>query len=535
MPKKRNTETDISQVQVKLKPIFGIAPGTYLTFIYTLILLGVLFLLLIFPGLKHRGTYVSIQSFPPAAVVTVDGDYAGSTPCTVLVPPGLHTLRLEKPFFRSRDIEETFGGRVFGTLFVKPRRQITADMEVQDIAALLDFALRDFAANPHIPEILTHTVQAGYDTPGPGSRQPYYEFLDNAKFFITNSLQLSRLISAAASLAAGGGVLTPGGLIELATAWTIQLDRFDSTTFWLLLSLPENISRTLTGSEWFERYLSRYQAVAGQAVPASPRAGASLTVRGLRFLPVPAGRMLQGEADSDVLTPLLAHPVDLPGFYMAETEVTNSLYQQFVEAEPRWRKSNLNALLTEGVVSESYLSGWEDDRYPAGEAALPVVQISYYAAEAFCDWLTASGALPPGTAAQLPYESEWEYAARGGLSALPYPAGRDPGVSVFYSEDASGPQDVGASEANGYGLKDMSGNVWEWCADWFSPVRYFFTSWNAAENRPGAGGPSAGFERVVRGGSWANRAELVKIHTRASQPGAWCTPYLGFRPVLVRP
>jgi len=535
MRKKRNDETDISQVQVKLQPIFGIAPGTYLTFLYTLIVLGALFLLLIFPGLKHRGTYVSIQSFPPDAAVTVDGDYAGSTPCTVLVPPGLHALRLEKPFFRSREIEETFGGRVFGTLFVKPRRQIAADMEVEDSTALLDFALRDFAANPHIPEILTHTIQAGYDASSPAERREYYEFLDNAKYFITNPPQLSSLLSASANLAAGGGVLTPGAFVELASAWTAQLKRGDSLPFWLLLSLPENLSRTLTSSGWFEEYLSRYRAVTMQKITTSRQTGASPAVRGLRFVPIPAGTMLQGEPDSDFLTPLLAHPVELPGFYMAETEVTNRLYQDFVDANPRWRKSNLDALLSEGVVAESYLSGWEDDRYPAEEADLPVVQVSFHAAEAFCSWLTASGALPPGTYVRLPYESEWEYAARGGLSALPYPTGRDPGSAVFHSEGASGPLAVGASEANGYGLRDMSGNVWEWCADWYSPVRYLFTSWIAAENRPGAGGPSAGFERAVRGGSWANRSELVKIHTRASQPGDWCTPYLGFRPVLVRP
>jgi iron(II)-dependent oxidoreductase len=536
MRKTKKVESDITDVQVRLKPVFGIPPGTYLTVLYALIVLAVLFLLLFYPGIRRRGTYVSVQSFPPAAVVQVDGVYAGATPCTVLVAPGAHTLRLEKPFFRTREFSDDFGGRVFGTLFVKPRRQLSFDLDVQDPDALLEFALTDFAANPHIPEIITDTVQAGFQAAGPAERAIYYDYLDNVKYFVTNKLQFSRLLAASTRLAAGGKLLTPGALIELAGTWTDLLERYDNLLFWLLLSLPEETSREVTRSAWFEQYLARYRQAGGEEGPPAPVRGTPVDVGGLRFRPVPGGVLQQGVTDADTLTPLLAHGVTIPAFYLAETEVSNRLYQRFLAASPRWRKSNLESLLAEGLVGESYLADWEEDSYPAGEADLPVVQVSFFAAEAFCRWLASSSTgLPSGYTVRIPYESEWEYAARGGLAALPYPTGSAPGSARFLEEGVEGPLNVGASEPNGYGLKDMSGNVWEWCADWYSPVRYFFTSWDAGRNLPGSGGPPAGFERVVRGGSWANRADLVKLYTRASQPGDWCTPYLGFRPLLIRP
>jgi formylglycine-generating enzyme required for sulfatase activity len=534
MPKAKKAEPDITEVQVRLTPVLGIAPGIYLTVLYSLAVLVLLFLLLFYPGLKRRGTYVTVDSFPPAAAVSVDGAYAGATPCTVLVPPGTHTLGIEKPFFRSRELESTFGGRIFATLFVKPREHIAVDLELRDAAALLDYALGDFSANPHIPEILTDTVQAGYAANLAG-RASYYDFLDNAKYFITNTPQLARLVAASARLSAGGKVLTPGALLELTGTWVRLLERCDNLPFWLLLVLPEETARRITRTAWFEGYADGYRRSLSGAASASPGRGAALEIRGLRFLAVPPGRLLQGLIEDDTVTPLLAHPVALAGFYMAETEVSNRLYQAFLDANPRWRKSNLEALRAEGLAGESYLDGWENDRHPAGEADLPVVNVSFFAALAFCDWLSASPGLPAGAAVRLPYESEWEYAARGGLADLPYPTGSDAGSAWFLREGVTGPRAVGGSDRNGYGLEDMSGNVWEWCADRFAPMRYFFTSWNAEENRPNPGSPPAGSERVVRGGSWANRADLVKLSTRGSQPGDWCTPYLGFRPVLVRP
>jgi formylglycine-generating enzyme required for sulfatase activity len=223
-------------------------------------------------------------------------------------------------------------------------------------------------------------------------------------------------------------------------------------------------------------------------------------------------------------------------FLASETEVSNRQYARFLAENPDWRKQNSAALLQQGRVDDAYLADWTEQGYPAGADELPVTGVSFFAAQAFCRWLT--GRLPASLAgyeARLPNEAEWEWAARGGLVGGLYPLGDKPQADVFFEPGITGPRSVGASAPNGYGLRDTSGNVWEWCSDWFSPVAYLFSSLDPAHNSADRSAEIPfGAEKVVRGGSWANEKELVRLYTRASQPPSWCTPYLGFRVVLAR-
>jgi formylglycine-generating enzyme required for sulfatase activity len=118
---------------------------------------------------------------------------------------------------------------------------------------------------------------------------------------------------------------------------------------------------------------------------------------------------------------------------------------------------------------------------------------------------------------------------------MPYPLGEKPGASVFFTKGATGPARAGSSEPNGYGLRDMVGNVWEWCSDSFAPAAYLLTSLDPMENAKLAGALPPSVDHVVRGGSWNNARDQVKVFTRGSQPADWCTPYLGFRVALARP
>ena len=189
-----------------------------------------------------------------------------------------------------------------------------------------------------------------------------------------------------------------------------------------------------------------------------------------------------------------------------------------------------------GLVAEDYLADWADGRPPVGREDEPVVYLSAHAAEAFAAWF--SGQLPPAPGggrwlARLPFEPEWEYAARGGLEGQPYPRGSGPPAGHLEAP-AAGLLPAGQSPPNGYGLRDMLGSVWEWTADWYSPTRYLldrdFTTDYQTNVRF-----MIGTRRVVRGGSFTSDPRVVKVHTRGSQPAAWCTPVLGFRLVLVEP
>jgi len=545
MPKERpgppvsKSQKDVNdeiRVEVRLKAFLGMRPGVYLTVLYALIVLAALFFLLFYKGLRDQGTYLRVTTLPAGAAVTIDGQYAGSSPCEVLVKKGQRRVAATRPFFQPAVLEGSFRGRVFGTLFVRPRRDWSPRLSVMDSRGLTAAALQDFASNPHIPEILSQTAAAAYSSE---STEGLSTFIDKSKYFVTSSLQLKYFLTAAATVESHGGVLSPESLIALLQDFAALNERFENLPFWLALVLPESASRSLQSSAWYQDFVRKYLADLQQQETrlrsqAASATGPALRVEGLAFRPIPAGILLAGSLDDKTSAAHLPHPVPLSAFLASETEVPNRLYGQFIKSNPEWRKQSLEA---KGLVDDAYLSGWTDEGHPAGEGELPVTSVSYFAAQAFCRWLTSR--LPStlaGYEARLPNEVEWEWAARGGLVGNPYPLGAKPLTEVFFEPGIAGPRPVGASSPNGYGLRDTAGNVWEWCSDWFSPVAYLFTSRDPAGNASDRSAEIAyGAEKAVRGGSWANEKELVRLFTRASQPPTWCTPYLGFRVVLARP
>ena len=153
---------------------------------------------------------------------------------------------------------------------------------------------------------------------------------------------------------------------------------------------------------------------------------------------------------------------------------------------------------------------------------LPVEQVSWIEVQEFINKLNAQ----TGKQYRLPTEAEWEFAARGGIKSKGYKySGSDTVDSVaWYSGNSEGKtHDVGKKQANELNLHDMSGNVWEWCQDWYSEKYY--------EKSPPSNpkGPDTGFGRVVRGGGWYYSARSVRVSNRDRSAPTYRNNDIGFR------
>jgi formylglycine-generating enzyme required for sulfatase activity len=163
---------------------------------------------------------------------------------------------------------------------------------------------------------------------------------------------------------------------------------------------------------------------------------------------------------------------------------------------------------------------------PQGEDSLPVVNVSWFEADLFCRWLRHHG-----LDARLPTEMEWEYAARAG-SDHAWWWGSDRSQldrhAHFDQDPRTGvPRVTGRGTPNAWGLRDVLGNVWEWCSDWYGPYE---------DHGPGVqvdrGGPAHGSARVARGGSWFDPAVLCRTACRNCYDPAFVRDVSGFRAVL---
>lgn len=154
-------------------------------------------------------------------------------------------------------------------------------------------------------------------------------------------------------------------------------------------------------------------------------------------------------------------------------------------------------------------------------ATLPVTSVNWFDATEYCAWLGREWGMP----VRLPSEAEWEFAARGGLEQKRFPWGDEPPEQRpdYKARWRNGPEPVGTSPANGYGLFDMCENVHEWCCDWFD-ARYYAVS--PADNPLG---PETGTRRASRGGAWRHHIKIARCAARSSIPPEFRYADYGFR------
>ena len=218
----------------------------------------------------------------------------------------------------------------------------------------------------------------------------------------------------------------------------------------------------------------------------------------LKYVWIAPGNFLMGCSPGDNDCSALekpAHQVTLSrAYWIGQTEVTVGAYKRFVGAT----KAKMPP------VAPKLDRGWKRDTFP-------IVDVIWEEANQYCAW----------TGGRLPTEAEWEYAARGGSPQARY----GDLTAIAWSKENAGNQthEVAAKQANGFGLYDTLGNVWEWVNDWFDPNYYP----SGAAQDPS--GPATGQEKVLRGGSWIVDPKLLRASDRYSIKPDARSDFFGFR------
>ena len=235
---------------------------------------------------------------------------------------------------------------------------------------------------------------------------------------------------------------------------------------------------------------------------------------GMRLVPIPAGSFTMGSpksetgrnADEQAVAVTITRP-----FFMGATVVTQGQWRKVMGSEP-----------------------WKGERCVERGAGYPAVYVDWHGAVAFCQALTAAerkaGRLPAGAAYRLPTEAEWEYACRAGTTtaySFGASARRLGEFAWFYGNTETARQQfahaVAGKKPNPWGLFDMHGNTYEWCADWYAPKLV-----GGSDPR----GPSRGVSRVLRGGGWGYEPPRCRSADRNKNDPTFADFSGGFRVVL---
>lgn len=471
---------------VKIKPLWGMKPGKWLTILYLIIITLAVFLIGFLPGILNGRMRVSFTSPAGVSAVYIDGRYAGGTPFTAWVPSGEHriefkvygntietaTLKVGHPLFLTwvfpRNMKFTGAQTVNPSLSAEIHRQFLSDVLAQS-------AVIQYDETHHYPPLFTDFAALGLPVD--------QDAMELAFACITSSQMLSDAKAAAATM-------------KLDYDFSLQDALFLGQTS------PSGSSESSTQSESSPSTPANPSAPAAPAAPDSPVAPAASSSPAASASPaaysehsahsaaelaskfaasqtpiettitlsddtlnagplaftgkkVSKGIFSMGQPsrsfDYQSSVSALANVQNNTEFSISDFEVSEYQYALFLEANPQWKKDNLETLKSEGKADDYYLAGVNTSLlFPSNKS---IRNISHQAAQAFCDWLSQQS----GRTIFLPTEEQWS-AAFSALSAISEPQQQK---SLLVTSKSGS-------------LDSMLGGVWEMTSTDFIPLSRAF-------------------------------------------------------------
>ncbi len=435
--------------------------------------------------LKPDFAEISIGSMEGAGIY-IDGEFKANTNWSGRLSPGIYQAeaRLENHTNDQQSFEVAAGTAV--EIDLKPiARTGNADIMSTPIEAAIKIDGKDYGLTPNTARNLIigeHSLQLSKE--GYGTINKSISIIENQTIEINEELPSGKEVTINSDPA--GATLSIDGQSYGTTPWTGTL-AFGSHSIKLVngnKTVNEQITISQNGQSSFSFDVSEFSNF-------------TETVNGVSFtmVAVTAGSFLMGSNDGgNDEKPI--HEICIDVYYIGQTEVTQALWKAVMNNNPSSFKGN----------------------------NLPVEKVSWNDAQEFIKKLNRM----TGKNFRLPTEAEWEYAARGGASstsATATYAGSNNIDEVAWYDNNSGYKihPVARKKANALGISDLSGNVWEWCSDWYGNEYYK----NSPRNNPQ--GASSGSGRVIRGGSWDDGTRSCRSANRGNGSPGDSSSFLGFR------
>ncbi|NLE16198.1 MAG: formylglycine-generating enzyme family protein [Spirochaetales bacterium] len=467
--------------EVKLPVLFSMRPGMYLLILYTLFIVAAIFCIAFLPGILKGGRYVTFTAPLSESGIVLDGTYLGSADNQYFITSGSHeitymkggvayassTMEVDHPVFLTWLFHRTKTAETpaMGMSEEQKREVIRYNLEqVQAASAILSYD-----AVTRFEKVYTNllTDLTAMDVPD----ETLTEALELSLLYCTNETMLADALDA--------------------------LQRFQvsqSSFLKELITLANNIVENNAGKAGLPG-----ESISLQKEVRKLKAG-DLELTGYRY---PQARFVMGRT-VDLAYPAVNEAgvaVTTPTFVLSSEEVSQYQWALFLQENPMWEKSNLAALQAQGLVDEAYLAGLSPSTVFVTNR--PIHNISYYAAQAFCDWLSKK----TGKSVFIPSESMWTVAALS-HSNLAFAASLSP-IPTQLEEPVS-----------------LLGGVWELTSTTHIPLARITDYQKAHALHQRFGLP---VQPIVKGGSYLNDAKSISSNTVGVVDPDACGDFIGFR------
>lgn len=504
----RKKQEPVQVEPVKIKPLWGMKPGKWLTILYLIIIILAVFLIGFLPGILNGRMRVSFTSPAGVSAVYIDGKYAGGTPFTAWIPSGEHqvefkvygntietaTLKVGHPLFLTWVFPRNM--KFSGAQTVNP--SLSAEIHRQFLSDVLDqSAVIQYDETHHYPPLFTDFAALGLPID--------QDAMELAFACITSAQMLSDAKAAAATLkldydfslqdAIFLGQTSPSGSSETPTQSESSPSSSATPAALAAASTPAASSTFAAHSEHSAAELASKFAASQTPIESTiTLSDDTLNAGPLSFTgkKVSKGNFSMGKASGSLdyqnSVSALVNVQNNTEFSISDFEVSEYQYTLFLEANPQWKKDNLETLKSEGKADSYYLAGVTTSLlFPSNKS---IRNISHQAAQAFCDWLSQQS----GRTVFLPTEEQWSAA----FSALSQPQQQK---SLLVTSKSGS-------------LDSMLGGVWEMTSTDFIPLaRAFRILYPAAYDKlmASASAFQLSGSKIIKGGSYLHEDDGSSI------------------------